>query len=152
MLTYKAFIFIAMVLLHILEDFHLQGILANMKQKSWWQSECVKLGITYESSKYRRDHVVSLIVHALENSIFITLPLIIDGLIATFTTNPNNSLFIGWAFIIFANTVVHAIIDDFKCNSKGINLIVDQILHFIFIILFFSLYEKYLGLWLCIKN
>lgn len=148
MLTYKAFIFIAMVLLHILEDFHLQGILANMKQKSWWQSECVKLGITYESSKYRRDHVVSLIVHALENSIFITLPLIIDGLIATFTTNLNNGLFIGWAFIIFANTVVHAIIDDFKCNSKGINLIVDQILHFIFIILFFSLYEKYLGLWI----
>lgn len=148
MLTYKAFIFIAMVLLHILEDFHLQGILANMKQKSWWQSECVKLGITYESSKYRRDYVVSLIIHALENSIFITLPLIIDGLIATFTTNPNNSLFIGWAFIIFANTVVHAIIDDFKCNSKGINLIVDQILHFIFIILFFSLYEKYLGLWI----
>ena len=148
MLTYKVFIFIAMVLLHILEDFHLQGILANMKQKSWWQSECVKLGITYESSKYRRDYVVSLIIHALENSIFITLPLIIDGLIATFTTNPNNSLFIGWAFIIFANTVVHAIIDDFKCNSKGINLIVDQILHFIFIILFFSLYEKYLGLWM----
>ena len=148
MLTYKAFIFIAMVLLHILEDFHLQGILANMKQKSWWQSECVKLGITYESSKYRRDHVVSLIVHALENSIFITLPLIIDGLITTFTTNPNNCLFIGWAFIIFANTVAHAIIDDFKCNSKGINLIVDQILHFIFIILFFSLYERYLRLWI----
>lgn len=148
MLTYKAFIFIAMVLLHILEDFHLQGILANMKQKSWWQSECVKLGITYESSKYRRDYVVSLVIHALENSIFITLPLIIDGLITTLTTNPNNSLFIGWVFIIFANTVVHAIIDDFKCNSKGINLIVDQILHFIFIILFFSLYEKYLGLWM----
>lgn len=147
MLTYKVFIFIAMILLHILEDFHLQGILANMKQKSWWQSECVKLGITYESSKYRRDHVVSLIMHALENSIFITLPLIIDGLITTFTTNPNNCLFIGWVFIIFANTVAHAIIDDFKCNSKGINLIVDQILHFIFIILFFSLYEKYLGLW-----
>lgn len=148
MLTYKAFIFIAMVLLHILEDFHLQGILANMKQKSWWQSECVKLGITYESSIYRRDHVVSLIIHALENSIFITLPLIIDGLIATFTTNPNNGLFIGWAFIIFANTVAHAVIDDFKCNSKGINLIVDQILHFIFIILFFGFYEKYLGLWI----
>ena len=148
MLTYKVFIFIAMILLHILEDFHLQGILANMKQKSWWQSECVKLGITYESSKYRRDHVVSLIVHALENSIFITLPLIIDSLIATFTTNLNNCLFIGWAFIIFANTVVHAFIDNFKCNSKGINLIIDQLLHFIFIVLFFSLYEKYLGLWI----
>lgn len=107
MLTYKAFIFIAMVLLHILEDFHLQGILANMKQKSWWQSECVKLGITYNSSKYRHDHVISLIVHALENSIFITLPLIIDGLIATLTTNPNNSLFIGWVFIVCCVKVPH---------------------------------------------
>lgn len=148
MLTYKAFIFIAMVLLHILEDFHLQGILANMKQKPWWQSECNKLGIEYKSSKYKYDHIISLYIHALENSIFITLPLIIDSLIATFTTNLNNCFFIGWAFIIFANTVVHAFIDNFKCNNKGINLIIDQILHFIFIILFFSLYERYLGLWI----
>ena len=149
MFTYKVFIFILMILFHILEDFHLQGILANMKQKSWWQSECNKLGIEYEPSKYKHDHIISLCIHALENSIFITLPLIIDGLITTFTTNPNNCLFVGWAFIIFANTVVHAIIDNMKCNRKGINLIVDQILHFIFIILFFSLYEKYLGLWMC---
>ena len=148
MLAYKAFIFIAMVLFHILEDFHLQGILASMKQKSWWQSECNKLGIKYESSKYKHDHIISLCIHALENSIFITLPLIIDGLIATLTINPNNCLFIGWAFIIFANTVVHAFIDNFKCNNKGISLIIDQLLHFIFIILFFSLYEKYLGLWM----
>lgn len=148
MLAYKAFIFIAMVLFHILEDFHLQGILTSMKQKSWWQSECNKLGIKYESSKYKHDHIISLCIHALENSIFITLPLIIDGLITTFTTNLNNSLFIGWVFIIFANTVVHAFIDNFKCNNKGINLIIDQLLHFIFIISFFSLYEKYLGLWI----
>ena len=148
MLAYEAFIFIAMVLFHILEDFHLQGILASMKQKSWWQSECNKLGIKYESSKYKYDYIISLCIHALENSIFITLPLIIDGLITTFTTNLNNSLFIGWAFIIFANTVVHAFIDNFKCNNKGISLIIDQLLHFIFIILFFSLYEKYLGLWM----
>ena len=148
MLAYKVFIFIAMVLFHILEDFHLQGILASMKQKSWWQSECNKLGIKYESSKYKHDHIISLYIHSLENSIFITLPLIIDGLIATLTINPNNSLFIGWAFIIFANTVVHAFIDNFKCNNKGISLIIDQLLHFIFIILFFSLYEKYLGLWM----
>ena len=137
-----------MILLHILEDFHLQGILANMKQKSWWQSECNKLGIKYESSKYKHDYIISLYIHALENSIFITLPLIIDGLIATLTINPNNCLFIGWVFIIFANTVVHAFIDNFKCNNKGINLITDQLLHFIFIILLFSLYEKYLGLWM----
>ena len=148
MLTYKVFIFILMILFHILEDFHLQGILANMKQKSWWQSECNKLGIKYESSKYKYDHIISLYIHSLENSIFITLPFIIDGLITTFTTNPNNSLFIGWAFIIFANTVVHAFTDNFKCNSKGINLVIDQLLHFIFIVLFFSLYEKYLGLWI----
>ena len=149
MFTYKVFIFILMILFHILEDFHLQGILANMKQKSWWQSECNKLGIKYESSKYKHDHIISLYIHALENSIFITLPLIIDGLITTLTTNPNNSLFIGWIFIIFSNTVVHAFIDNFKCNNKGINLIIDQLLHFIFIILFFSLYKKYLGLWMC---
>lgn len=148
MLTYKAFIFIAMVLLHILEDFHLQGILASMKQKSWWLSECTKLGITYDSSKYRYDHIVSLIVHALENSIFITLPFIVDGLITTFTTNPNNSFFIGWAFIIILNTAIHAYIDSFKCNKMAINLVMDQVLHLIFMILYFGLYEPYLGLWM----
>ena len=25
-----------MVLMHIIEDFHVQGIMAQMKQKSWW--------------------------------------------------------------------------------------------------------------------
>lgn len=149
MLTYKIFIFISMILLHIIEDFHLQGILASMKQESWWQSECNKLDIEYRLSKYKYDHIIGLCVHALENSIFIALPLIIDSLITTFTVSPNNTCFIGWVFIIVANTVIHAVIDNFKCNWKGINLITDQVLHFVFIILFFSLYESYLGIWIC---
>lgn len=149
MFTYKIFIFISMVLLHIIEDFHLQGILASMKQESWWQSECNKLNIVYRLSKYKYDYIVGLCIHALENSIFIALPLIIDSLITTFTVKPNNTYFVGWLFIIVANTVIHAVIDNFKCNWKCINLITDQVLHFVFIILFFNIYESYLGLWIC---
>ena len=149
MLTYKIFIFILMILLHIIEDFHLQGILASMKQESWWQSECNKLDIVYRLSKYKYDYAIGLCIHALENSIFITLPLIIDSLITTFTVDLNNTNFIGWVFIIVTNTVIHAVIDNFKCNWKSINLITDQALHFVFIILFFSLYESHLGLWIC---
>lgn len=138
-----------MVLLYIIEDFHLQGILASMKQESWWRSECNKLNIIYRLSKYKYDYIVGLCIHALENSIFIALPLIIDSLIAIFTGSPDNKYFIVWLFIIVANTVIHAVIDNFKCNWKCINLITDQVLHFVFIILFFSMYESYLGLWIC---
>ena len=31
-------VFLLMILLHVIDDFHLQGILANMKQKEWWKS------------------------------------------------------------------------------------------------------------------
>lgn len=30
------YVLLMMLFLHILDDFHLQGCLANLKQKSWW--------------------------------------------------------------------------------------------------------------------
>ena len=150
MLTYKIFILIAMILLHIIEDFHLQGILATMKQKSWWEHELIKTHKYTEKTwnKYKYDYVISLIVHSLENSIFIVLPIIIDQLIYTFTTNPNNSYFIMWIAYILFNTIVHSYIDDLKCNKLKINLITDQLLHFITIIWLFVGCWKDLGMWM----
>ena len=147
MLTYKIFILIAMILLHIIEDFHLQGILANMKQKNWWDKQIVDFP-PKKANKYRKDYVISLISHSLENSIFIVLPIIIDQLIYTFTTNPNNSYFIMWIAYILFNTIAHSYVDDLKCNKLKINLITDQLLHFITIILLFVGCWEDLGMWL----
>lgn len=147
MLTYKIFILIAMILLHIIEDFHLQGILANMKQKNWWDKQIVDFP-PKKANKYRKDYVISLIVHSLENSIFIMFPIIIDQLIYTFTTNPNNSYFIMWIAYILFNTIAHSYIDNLKCNKLKINLVTDQLLHFITIILLFIGCWNDLGMWM----
>ena len=32
-------VFLLMILLHVIDDFHLQGILASMKQKEWWKKQ-----------------------------------------------------------------------------------------------------------------
>lgn len=133
MLTYKFFILIVMILLHVIEDFHLQGILADMKQKSWWSKQLVDFP-PKKANTYRKDYVVSLIVHSLENAIFVTLPLMINDLYYTFTVNKDNSLCIAWLFDIFVIGYLHYWIDDLKCNKMKINLIVDQLLHFVIII------------------
>ena len=150
MVSYKIFIFIMMVLLHILEDFHLQGILANMKQRDWWYKEYCKerhLGEGWSTCKYKKDYVVCLIMHSLENSIFIMLPIIIDGVITILTVNPNNSYFIMWIGFIFINTILHALIDNAKCNGRSINLITDQAMHFVIMAILFAESWKYLGAW-----
>lgn len=150
MLTYKIFILIAMILLHILEDFHLQGILANMKQKTWWEHELIKTHKYTEKTwnKYKYDYVISLILHSLENAIFVTLPLIINDLYYTFTVNKNNTLWIAWLLDIWLIAYFHYWIDDLKCNKMKINLIVDQLLHFVIIVFIWLCHWNYLGMWM----
>jgi hypothetical protein len=41
--------------------------------------------------------------------------------------------------VLVINTILHAFIDDLKCNKKKINLITDQALHIIQIALTFGL-------------
>lgn len=147
MLTYKIFILIMMILLHIIEDFHLQGILANMKQKSWWDKQIVDFP-PKKANKYRKDYVISLMVHSLENAIFVTLPIIINDLYYTFTVNKDNDLWIGWLADILLLGYFHSVIDDSKCNKMRINLIVDQVLHLIMIVSIWFCHWYSLGQWM----
>ena len=32
-------VFLLMILLHVIDDFHLQGIFGSMKQKEWWKNK-----------------------------------------------------------------------------------------------------------------
>ena len=43
MISYKIFILFLMLLMHYIEDFHLQGCLANLKQKKWWEKEVAEV-------------------------------------------------------------------------------------------------------------
>lgn len=111
-------ILFSMVFCHIVDDYYLQGILASMKQKGWWQKQ--------ESycDKYKHDYIVALIMHAFSWAFMISVPFIIIGL---------NQYVIGGAIVI--NTIIHAVVDDMKANKKKINLITDQTIH-LFQILF----------------
>lgn len=107
-----------MILLHVIDDFHLQGILASMKQKEWWKKQ--------EGYKdlYKDDYITALMIHSISWSIFISIPLWF------FTIQP---YLISIAIII--NSIIHYCVDDLKCNQLKINLTTDQLIHFLQILI-----------------
>ena len=113
----KLFILFVMIFAHIVDDYYLQGILASLKQKSWWEKQ--------ENYKplYKYDYIIALIMHAFSCSFMISLPILYLG-------------FTKWIVVaIILNTIVHGIVDDLKANKGKINLIVDQSIHIIQIII-----------------
>lgn len=107
---------LAMVFMHILDDFCLQGILASMKQKEWWRKQ------EGYQALYRNDYVVALFMHSFSWTFMIMLPIAIS-LQWNIT-----GVFLGF---FVANLIIHAIVDDLKANKKKINLGVDQGVHLI---------------------
>lgn len=106
-------VLVMMLFSHIADDYYLQGILAKMKQKSWWKENA-------PDKMYRYDYMPALLVHALSWSIMISLPLFFASL-----WNPHWVVYL----MMGVNFVIHAIVDDLKANRKKINLIIDQIIH-----------------------
>ena len=104
-----------MIFLHIIDDFCLQGIMASMKQKSWWQKDSVG-----SQPKYKHDYIAALFAHSFSWSFMIMIPVLIWG---------------QWEWpILIANMLTHAVIDNAKANKFQINLIQDQTYHLIQII------------------
>lgn len=110
----KIFIILTMIFCHIIDDYGLQGILASMKQKSWWQKQ------EQYTDKYKYDYIVALIMHSFSWAFMIMLPIVV---ISGFK--------IGASFVIafIVNTVVHGVVDDLKANKMKINLVQDQSIH-----------------------
>ena len=107
----KLFILFVMIFAHIVDDYYLQGILASLKQKTWWENQK-----SYKPM-YKYDYIVALIMHAFSWSFMVSLPILYFG-------------FTKWiAIAIILNTIVHGIVDDLKANKGKINLIVDQSIH-----------------------
>lgn len=104
-----------MIFLHIVDDFRLQGIMASMKQKSWWQKDPVG-----SQPKYKNDYIAALFAHSFSWAFMIMIPVMIWG---------------QWEWpILIANMLTHAVIDDAKANRFKINLIQDQTYHLIQIV------------------
>jgi hypothetical protein len=115
-----------MIFLHIIDDYRLQGILASMKQKSYWIENA-------PDKMYRFDYIWALIMHSFSWSFMIMLP------IAFYLNFQIDAFFL---YIFLLNLTVHAIVDDFKANKKYINLWIDQIAHICQILFTASFYYK----------
>jgi hypothetical protein len=103
--------------MHIVDDYYLQGILASMKQKSWWQKNA-------PDKKYRFDYLVALFMHSFSWTFMIMLPI-------TISLHFN----IGWWVIAYiVNMIIHTFVDNLKANKFKINLVIDQSIHIVQIV------------------
>ena len=116
--------------LHFVADFTLQGLFKNLKCKDWWIRELHELNYcVYHGSKYKHDYKCALILHGLYWSLVTYAPI--------------------WYFAsdwtagaaVAVNACVHAVIDHFKCNRYALNLVEDQVLHFMQITITWALFN-----------
>lgn len=138
-MTLKIGILICMIFMHLLEDFHLQGCLANLKQKTFWAKQINEITSLGESrneaiKKYKYDYLISLIAHATEWTFMMMLPMVAFAIYKGFY---GISLipFVATLIQFFANIVYHAFVDNLKANKMKINLVQDQLLHLLQIVL-----------------
>lgn len=114
------FVLILMLFLHIVDDYYLQavGVLAMMKQRSWWEKEAPQ-------KMYRYDYLVALLMHSFSWAFMVMLPVA-----AYLGWNPPGLFYI----LLAVNVLVHGIVDHTKANLLKINLIVDQTIHMVQIV------------------
>ena len=120
-------IFILMLFFHIIDDYYLQGILSSLKQKEWWVNQ------SNYNKKYQYDYIIALFLHAFSWSFLIMLPIL-------FCFGKS------WLYIVFLflNMLIHAKVDNMKCNEFRINLIQDQIIHVFQIILTITIFSIFM--------
>jgi hypothetical protein len=109
----KLFIILLMLFLHIADDYYLQGILASMKQRSWWKENAPDM-------KYKNDYIVALVMHGFSWTFMVMLP------VAAYM---DFSLCVDFYIWFFTNWVIHSTIDHMKANVRSINLVQDQTAH-----------------------
>lgn len=119
----KVLLFFIMVWLHIVDDYYLQSILAQMKQKKWWTDH------KEYKPLYKYDYIVALITHAFSWSFTVHIPFMV-----LYFMNGNINQYV-LIFSIIIHTCIHAYVDNLKANKLCINLIVDQLIHMVQLII-----------------
>ena len=122
-LEQKFIVLFIMLFLHIVDDYYLQGVLAKLKQKSWWKEY-------YPDNLYKNDYKIALIEHAFSWSFMVMLPMFV-----LYFTDLSRPFFIITAICFVNNIIIHAYVDHQKANKLNINLIVDQSIHIGYVIL-----------------
>lgn len=112
-------IFLSMLFCHNLADYNLQGWLASAKRYDWWIDNA-------PDPIYRHDYIMALFEHAFSWAFMIYLPIIVIYLHDDIAM-PACKFVVSFA----CNVAFHAFIDDAKANGKVINLVEDQLLHFL---------------------
>lgn len=102
----KIFVSLAMIFMHIIDDFFLQsaGFLCRCKQKDWWEQN-------ENNPKYKNDYKIGLYLHAFEWTFMMMLP------IAIYYQFNLDWIFL---FIFIFNVFIHAWTDDLKANKKEV--------------------------------
>lgn len=116
-------VLLCMLFLHLIDDYKLQGILANLKQEDWWIDNAPE-------KMYRKDYIVALFEHGFMNSFMIHIPI--------YLWLCQNFIVLTVTMII--STAFHALVDNMKANLKFINLIQDQLLHIAYIFFMWMFY------------
>lgn len=119
----KIIILLIMLFLHIVDDYYLQGILAKLKQKSWWEENA-------PDKLYKNDYVIALIEHSFSWTFMIMLPFTI-----MYVTGVKEFPYYTYMALFVFNTFMHSAIDNLKANDKIINLTEDQLFHMLQIII-----------------
>lgn len=102
-----------MIFMHIFADFCLQGVLSDLKQKSWWEQNC-------PDKMYKDDYIMALLLHSFSWAFCIQLPILI------YTWGNVNWIYM---IMLLVNTFIHELVDNLKANEKRIDLTTDQFIH-----------------------
>ena len=126
-------LFFVMFWLHLIDDFHLQGLLGDLKQESWWKKN-------YPNELYKYDWEFALFEHSFSWSFTTHIPLLIISLYSYYA---NGYWYALWVYVwcIVFNTVSHMIIDNSKANKLEISLSTDQVLHIVQIVISLTMYS-----------
>lgn len=121
----KVFILLTMMFCHIADDYYLQGWLAQAKQKKWWEKNS-------PDKLYKNDYKMALAEHTLSWTFMIHLPIMA---FLIWTDNAKLPYVFGFCISFIVNWIIHAVVDDLKANKLKINLIQDQMIHFVQILI-----------------
>lgn len=118
---YKVLLLLAMIFLHIVDDYYLQGWLASAKQKSYWEQNA-------PDKLYKHDYIMALFMHSFSWAFMIML---VPSVYTLITTANIGSASLGIALIFLTNLCIHMVTDNDKANLKKISLVQDQLTHLV---------------------
>lgn len=158
----RIFLLLTMLFFHIVDDYYLQGWLAQAKQRKYWFKLCgltdkdikfleehekdkipiiwdgVENVKTFELNLYKNDYKMALVEHAFSWTFMIHLPIMAFIMQSGISTGKE----ILFVITFTVNWIIHTFVDDLKANKLKINLVQDQTIHFIQIILTWVLWHS----------